>query len=882
MGKKFCYTDLKAATQTEPRIKNGNGHRRGSLDSQLERDIGAEQEEDDGDDAMVFGNARNPLQKNNALDSMANGYLQLVHQIEAHLYTPPSLVEVGEKREEGGEIRGSSQTEDEISQSSEDSSQLKIGFVDLFRRSLHFESLGIPLTPLELYSMEFQRSEKQEGRILGGYRPGTKEQKISRETSSSHPSELIKNTYQPPSFTGMNFRSSNPKYMENFQDKSQPDLERERIFEDEDVELSKYAPKFNSRFLESLPDASPIRRLPKRSSSPDLDHCPGSHFKPTTSSLRLPPKKPNPSPIVQEPSQYSIKFSEQTHFPNPIQDSINFLEQSEFLYPVKSQRSTKVPVQNPSKVPGKKDNAERKRHSKCAIQTGRKRSVSPENRKAYSNSCEKSLKMDFRGSREPSDSPKCSRSKKKGTWTKMNVSKLSLNSRWVPYNPESKPNRTKPSNTCPLHGHSSSRQRKPLTLETLLAPRRLRNCSDGELFQNGTHQLNFRGKRTPDPVKSSNLDVFDKHLKGLLKSEPKKSCLKKSSNPVSETECNMVPLHSDTFTDVWKQSRLGREYSQRKQRNGGLYSRADKLRFETIDRLDAGSAGLPLFKDSDQTMERTQYFVSEFDKMSRAERRHDLELRMAQLRWVQCTSDKKYRKHFRKQEIKVKPVDTNSEQFLCPFGHDHCPKVMNATLLGHFVSQHLDDPGVELREIFEDERTLIIFSPKAFELGINTCMSVLVYGGVRDQPCSLPGARFMPTRNINLSKAYAHFDMHLPLFVVICRNRLSSIEGKKVRFDDLEKGDEDVLALWMVSMDLPISVHVLMTILNRRMDITRSSIMKVRGIHKSHNSQEFMHTSKQYMRLTDRDLRVLTNNHTEPIYMEISVKEYAGIYPRHD
>jgi len=78
------------------------------------------------------------------MDNMANGYLRLVHQIQAHLSPPPPvLIQVEEKREVGGEIPKSPVIEDEISQSSEDGTQPRIGFVDLFRRSLQFECLGM-------------------------------------------------------------------------------------------------------------------------------------------------------------------------------------------------------------------------------------------------------------------------------------------------------------------------------------------------------------------------------------------------------------------------------------------------------------------------------------------------------------------------------------------------------------------------------------------------------------------------------------------------------------------------------------------------------------------------------------------------------------------
>ncbi|KAH8409090.1 hypothetical protein KR009_006748, partial [Drosophila setifemur] len=199
--------------------------------------------------------------------------------------------------------------------------------------------------------------------------------------------------------------------------------------------------------------------------------------------------------------------------------------------------------------------------------------------------------------------------------------------------------------------------------------------------------------------------------------------------------------------------------------------------------------------------------------------------------------------------------------------------VKNEHLLGHFLRHHLGGSGIELREVFEGNRLLIVFNPTAFDLGQNSCMSVLLYGGVKNRPCTLPITRFMPTYNGQLPMAFGRFAGHLPLFVMISRNRLRNACGRKVRFQDL---DEEVFALWMATMDLPQPIYAVLTVFNRRLDATVSSIMKVRGLKKSPNCQQFLNYSRQYMRLREQDLKILTNNHTEPLYLEVSVKEYAG------
>ncbi|XP_026837797.1 uncharacterized protein LOC113564581 [Drosophila erecta] len=795
MGKKFCYSEK----NTHARIEKKQ-NRQGAQNSQLEKGQDAEEKEDDGELGV--------------LKNLANGYLKLVHEIEAHLCLPaPPLIEAKPEREVGGEIARNFQSEEEMSQSSEDTTHPGIGFVDLYRRSLYFECLGIPLTSLELFSMECQKNEELEGRVMGGYRAGTEglDERLTKETewvaernlsnrADYHPPKrrnTLENTSKSILFSG---KPTKRKPVEHKPVETDLDDETEALLDDEHgsqysrMELYQHSPKFQSRssweYTSKEPSVSSRR----------------SHFKPHKIAIR--------NPIAEISSEESVRL--------PVH------------YPTKPYKWGKFPASSSSKTLGKPSR-------------GKKKSPSPENRELHS--CSEITRprwdTDFGGLGEP----KSFRSNKKTRNTTFNGSKLSLFSRWVTCRPEGKSNRCNQGNTFRLHGGFTP---KPLEV--------------------------FGVAHAPNAVESSSVEVSGKRLE-----ERKKSCLKKSNRPVAESDFEtMEPLRSnDTFTEAWKNSNFNRGQHHQDLRIGGLYSRAEKLKYQPIDRVDAGCSGVPLFKDSDESLERTRYFVSEFDKLSRAERMQDIELRIGQLRWLQAMSDKEYRQRFRKKRIAFKPVLANSMPHACPLNHDECPAVLNDTLLGHFVSRHLDEPGKELREIFEGEQVLMIFSPRAFQPGKTECMSVLGYGGVRNKPCTLPAVRFMPTRNTDLPEPYAHFDAHLPLLVMICRIRLSSVEGRKLRFGGPRLEDEDSLALWLVSRDLPCPIHVVMTVLNRRLDITRSSIMKVRELHKSHDPLDFMLSSKNYMRLSDHDLRVLTNDHTEPIYMEIVVKEYAGIFPRH-
>ncbi|XP_017056366.1 uncharacterized protein LOC108098151 [Drosophila ficusphila] len=834
MGKKFCYSELTAVTQTAPRIENGSSCRQGGRD---QKDQDADEEED--------GKSGNPPQRKEVLGNLANGYLTLVHHVQANLCPPPTSVVKAEekKREVGGEIPESPRTEEEISESSEDNTGPKIGFVHLFRRSRHFECLGIPVTPLEIFSMECQKEDEPKERVLGGV---SKTELDGCDNQKEFQRSLSKTK-----------NLSTPRAMEKLQNIRCPDERKERK-----VELEWKLRKFPSGVLKKYPHPSPSNRLPiKRSSQNQAErHVP--YFKSASSSFQVPEKSPSQNSYGELPAQNSVTFS----------------EQSSSHYPIKTRIPAKFPVQCTSKF---------QRQPPPTFVSRQSSKIKFPSTDIQNSLPRRNWKFNDRGSREPNVCEKSFRkpievegSKKYLSNTKRKVSKMSFCPRFTPFLPETKLRRTTQKNSF----KNQKAIPKDLTWKTILAPRPFEDfCSSGsEEMPSRTHMVRFKETKTIDPVNSSRLEMTHKRWMDLLKCEPKKSCLKESgvglNKPYSEP---LVPLHSNvTFTEVWKRSGLSKVNKKHEVRFGGLYSRADKLKFQPIDRLDAGCGGKPIFAESKKVLERIQYFASAFDQQSHTERMQDIELRMCQLRVLQATSDQEYHRHFMQQKRFCKPVLINSTKCVCPLDHDDCSLVTNATLLRHFVTQHLNESEIELREIFEGDRVLSIFDPKAFLLGKNDCMSVLLYGGVRNEPSTLPVARFMPTENIHLPEDYAHFSGHLPLFVMICRNRMSSVEGKRVRFEGLD--DEEVLVLWMASMDLPHPIHVMMTVLNRRLDFTKTAIMKVRGIHKSHDCLDFMRSSRQYMRLCDQDLRVLTNDHTEPLYMELSVKEYAGIFPCQD
>ncbi|EDX18488.1 GD15520 [Drosophila simulans] len=465
MAKKFCYSEKK----TLARIEKKQNHRK-VPDSQFEN--GQDAEEEDGDGSKAMGPELAP-QKLGVLKNLANGYLKLVHEIEANLCIPaPPMGEAKSEREVGGEIARNTEIEEDISQSSEDTTYPGIGFVNLYRRSTHFECLGIPLTSLELFCMERQRNAGTE----------------AADSLKSLDERLSKETERVPKRNPSN-TAKNENIIENTsKSKSAKDQETEARLDEE---------------------------LANQCSTIELyqDSPTGSHFK-------------NPKSVHST---------------------------------MESNIWGKFPAKSGSIILGK-------------------RTKSPSKRQ----------------------------------YTREKIKSL-----------------------CPKI------PAKPSALETHLY------SSDSEMFG---------GSHAPNPVESSSMKVSGKRLEELMNCKPDKLRLKKSISTIVESDFEpLEPMSSsDTFTEAWKNSNLNRVPNQQNPRIGGLYRRSEKLKFQPIDRLDAGWVGLPLFKNSEESLKRTQYFVTEFDKLSHADKVQDIELRMEQLRWLHATTDHEYRQHFRKKSIPFK------------------------------------------------------------------------------------------------------------------------------------------------------------------------------------------------------------------------------------
>ncbi|XP_017963141.1 uncharacterized protein LOC108655831 [Drosophila navojoa] len=344
---------------------------------------------------------------------------------------------------------------------------------------------------------------------------------------------------------------------------------------------------------------------------------------------------------------------------------------------------------------------------------------------------------------------------------------------------------------------------------------------------------------------------------------------------------------TDTLNDVWCDPAIFMGVRTPPQ------SGRERRRQLTVDALVVGYLGAPVLSEpaARAAIERCAYLSREFDSLSREQRTKDIAVRLQQLRSIQEKSSWDYVCYIHAHELRDghrhNYNQTIPRLFDCPMNEPNCVRVINESILAHFLHVHFSEPGLALNELFERDQVLIMFKPRSFKRAHNVCLSMIVYAGDKHKPDSLPISHYMPDYNVGLPGKYSRFTGHMPIFVMACRTR-RRFRGRCVDKDfmgcdssssshslERQRLGESVVAIWLVSVELVRPIHVQMTVFNRRVDISRSSIMQVRGLNKCHDCTKFMSRSKNYLRLTSQDLRVLTNNYTEPVYMEISVHDYA-------
>lgn len=269
-------------------------------------------------------------------------------------------------------------------------------------------------------------------------------------------------------------------------------------------------------------------------------------------------------------------------------------------------------------------------------------------------------------------------------------------------------------------------------------------------------------------------------------------------------------------------------------------------------------------------------------KLNQSQRSQGIVSRLQQLRRYQQKSDRQYHRSllasdaFKKRNQTMRQRSVGGQLHECPMRAPGCSRVTSEMLLAHFLAVHLSEPRLALNEVGNSDQLLIKFKPMVFNISHNVCLSMIAY--------AREGATNLSVCNMGLESEYVQHCRHFPLFVLACRIRLAEEQRGQERGEQHEltascvSGEEigeNVLALWMVGLEMPEPLHVHMAVFNYRLDIIRSAIVPVRGLRKCHNPERFLTKSKNYMRLNGHDLHLLTENYNEPMYLELTLRDYA-------
>ncbi|XP_034118550.1 uncharacterized protein LOC117577747 isoform X2 [Drosophila albomicans] len=375
-------------------------------------------------------------------------------------------------------------------------------------------------------------------------------------------------------------------------------------------------------------------------------------------------------------------------------------------------------------------------------------------------------------------------------------------------------------------------------MKMLLAPRTTRMQDDRDVV------VAMRGQQEQQPTNVESSDSLAE-----FSTESKSSCCSLTSEMSASSSI-------DELSEVWYNPYAYQQVTV--ENRSSLFAE-----FKSIDAQQTGHKGAPVLdaRAAELALQRVKYLNNRYELLQPEERTIELAQRLRQLRFFLEKAKHKFYK-----QLKIVESRTRVRQQLlydCPMhAAEKCAKVMNETLLAHFIGAHLHQaPGLRLNEISDHSKQLIKFKPVTFSRTSNICMSIALLDEFRHS--TIPST----IHNEGLSLAYRQYANYLPFFVMARRIWLPT--------ESVEEDGENAMALWIVSLDLAQCIYAHLTVFNRRLDVSRCGIVRVRGLSSNHKPEEFMAQSTNYLRLTAQDLRVLTNNYKECIYMEVYFREFT-------
>ncbi|XP_016968195.1 uncharacterized protein LOC108036503 [Drosophila biarmipes] len=229
-----------------------------------------------------------------------------------------------------------------------------------------------------------------------------------------------------------------------------------------------------------------------------------------------------------------------------------------------------------------------------------------------------------------------------------------------------------------------------------------------------------------------------------------------------------------------------------------------------------------------------------------------------------------------KEDPEPKPLLIKCGVSKCLF--ESCQRrVDSQLLLLHYLCDHdhKEASFPRCQPLLEGERVVLSLQPKTCEFRVNQVLGLLAYGGQLEQPFAM-SRRPRKIYNSFLPEQHSHLEAHIPLVVLICRTATHAALGDKTQLQNRRSPDshkQDVFVLWLVTPSERMQLNATLCLCGRDAAATVATVVAVRKVSHSQDTEQFMAVDKDYWRLTYAEVEKLSNNFRDELHLEVSLTE---------
>ncbi|XP_037713712.1 uncharacterized protein LOC119549613 [Drosophila subpulchrella] len=204
-------------------------------------------------------------------------------------------------------------------------------------------------------------------------------------------------------------------------------------------------------------------------------------------------------------------------------------------------------------------------------------------------------------------------------------------------------------------------------------------------------------------------------------------------------------------------------------------------------------------------------------------------------------------------------------------------RVDSQLLLLHYLCDHdhKDASFQRCLPLLEGERVVLSLQPKTCQFRVNQVLGLLAYGGEIEHPFAM-SRRPREIYNSFLPRQHSHLEAHIPLVVLICRTATHAALKNKAPKEYMRSPDsqkQDVFVFWLVTPSDRLQLNATLCLCGRDAAERVGTVVRVRQIIHSQDTEQFMRVDKDYWRLTYAEVEKLSNNFRDELQLEVSLTE---------